>query len=79
MTSRDEVVRPRRQHAFAAHLLQPQIQRVDLLPHVGADLLAHLPRVVARGGDAGHHRAAIARVEHQRVDQLAGIERRPGG
>jgi hypothetical protein len=29
-----------------------EIQPIDALPHLGADLFAHLPRVVACGGDA---------------------------
>ena len=33
-----------------------QVEAVDLLPHLRADLLAHLARVLARGRDAGDDR-----------------------
>ena len=52
----EDVVRARRPAPSARACLQPQKQLVQLLPHVGADLLAHLPRVLAGGGHARQHR-----------------------
>ena len=74
----EELVRlppPDRVDGRAAH---GQVEAVDLLPHLGADLLAHLARVLPRGQDAGDHRGGVALVEGQmagdfvRVDPVRG-------
>jgi hypothetical protein len=66
--ARDEV-RASRQGGVVPHVADPQVERVDLLPHVGADLLAHLPRVLTRTDDAAGDRVGVRRLE-QRVDQV---------
>src|SRR5215204_1219298 len=62
-----DVVEPR--------LLDLQKEPVELLPHLGADLLAHLPQVLARGGDAGHDGGLVRDVERHRLGDAVGVAR----
>ena len=45
-----------------------QEQAIDLLPHLGADLFADLPRVLARGADAGGDRLAVRQVDVRAIE-----------
>jgi len=57
------VMRSRAPRAFIAHLPHAKVERIELLPHRGADLLAYLTRVLARGGHARCDGVAIREIE----------------
>ena len=62
---------------IVAHVPQAQEQRVELLPHLRADLVANLPRVLPRRDDAGADGIGVGAVEERHLRQRHRTERDP--
>ena len=73
-----EFVGARRPLALAEAVL-PHVQEepVDLLPHLGADLFAHLPGVLPRRADRRQDGLAIRQVHDRALEVAGGGRRRP--
>ena len=55
---------------FQGLAFHPEVGAVDLLPHFERNLLAHVPGVFARGGDAVDDRVRVLGVEGEEVDDV---------
>ena len=59
---------------FHTGLFHPQEEAVELLPHLRADLLAHLPCIFACGFDAGLNGRGVGLIKGQCVRNAIGID-----
>ena len=58
--------------------LEPEIEAIQMLPHFRRQLLAHLPRIVAREAERIHQRRRIVAREGERCGDREGIVRLRG-
>src|SRR4029079_4774940 len=56
-----------------------QVEPVQLLPHVGAALLAHVAEILSRGSHARHDGRGVGAIKRQNMSYVRGVEVRTAG